>query len=266
MSAVYLTGASPVIVPCDKKTFCMDASVVEDYLTDKTKALIYVHLYGSPGNFDKIKQFCDKEELYLIEDAAQAAGASFYGKKCGDLGHIGCFSFYPAKNLGCFGQGGAITTNLKSVYDYTKKFANCGMETAEEVWGVGVNSRLDDIQAAILDVNLTHLDEWNTYRNVIADLYNSKLDDRFHTQIIPDGCFSSYHLFVIDIPEAKKVIEYLSKYAIEARRHYAFSMSDVQYSGGNRFSMVSLPMHPYLTIDEIEYVCDVLNEWGKNGK
>jgi dTDP-4-amino-4,6-dideoxygalactose transaminase len=266
MSAVTLVGAEPIVVPCDKKTFCMDPSVIYDYIVENTAAMIYVHLYGNPGEFDKIERICYEKGIYLIEDAAQAVGASFNDKKCGSLGRIGCFSFYPSKNLGCFGQGGAITTNSKDVYDYVKRYANCGMETAEKVWGTGINSRLDDIQAAILNVNLKHIDEWNIYRNILADLYKSKLDSRFKIQYIPKSCYSSYHLFVINIPEANKVIEYLSENGIEARRHYAFSMSDVLYNGGNYFSMLSLPMHPYMTEDEVSYICDVLNDWGKNGE
>ena len=262
MSAVELVGAIPVIVPCDKQTFCIDPSVLEDFITDKTRALIYVHLYGNPGYYKEVYNICNKKGIFIIEDAAQAAGSEIDGVKCGNLGHIGCFSFYPAKNLGCFGQGGAITTNKKEIYDYVKRYANCGMENAEKVWGIGINSRLDDIQAAVLNVNLKHLDAWNVYRNIAAEIYRRNLNNFQH---IPENCFSSYHLFVIKVSHhsPQDVIKYLNERGVEARQHYAFSMSSVCNLGGvNSLSTVSLPMHPYITEDEVCYVCDVVNEWG----
>ena len=269
MSAVKLVGAAPIIVPCDAFTFCMDGVGLEGFITTNTKAIIYVHLYGSAGYFEDVKKVCDKHNLFLIEDAAQAAGAEYKDNKCGSLGDIGCFSFYPAKNLGCFGQGGAITTNHDYVYDFVKEYANCGMENAETVGGlkVGINSRLDDIQAAVLNVNLKYLDKWNTYRNIVADFYHDTVIKDLGIQYIPEECYSSYHLFVMNVfpEEPEDIIEYLGKHGIEARQHYAFTMSGVEYNIPSTYSMVSLPMSPYITLLDVQHIGDVLEEWGKNG-
>lgn len=168
-------GAIPIFVDIDAQTFNLDLDQIESAITDRTKAIIPVHLFGQPVNMTRLMAIAEAHQLWVIEDCAQATGASWAGKKVGSIGHIGCFSFYPTKNLGACGDGGAITTNDAAIAAKLRMLRDHGQQQRYVYEDIGVNSRLDGIQAAILTVKLQYLDNWNTQRQVIADRYHELL-------------------------------------------------------------------------------------------
>src|SRR6476620_467103 len=196
--AVSHVGAIPVPVEPNESTFNLDPNRVEAAITPRTRAIIAVHLYGCPADVDAIKEIAAHHKLPLIEDAAQAHGAEYYGRKTGSLATAAAFSFYPTKNLGAAGDGGAVTTNDELLAARIRRLQNYGSTTRSQHQEIGFNMRLDEIQAAILRVKLRHLDRWNERRRSLASIYSKTLDDKsLRLPIAPPNCKHVWHLYVV---------------------------------------------------------------------
>ena len=276
--AVSHIGATPVFCDVDPWGYVLTKANVEEVLTDKTKAVIPVHLYGQPAHVESLKGL----GLYIIEDCAQAAGAEVLGQKVGTHGHIGCFSFYPTKNLGGLGQGGAIITDDEKLATTISQYGNVGRK--QDSWDnysyIGFNSRLDAINAAFLEVNLRYLDQWNNKRIAIANQYEEELSPlvEVFTPPAPVGQGETvkpvYHLYEIQLDSKRTrtyLMKHLNKNGIEARLHNSVPChlqpmyKDMKAKCPNTEKLanvlMSLPMHPYLTKEEVTYVCDNIKEW-----
>lgn len=279
--AVSNVGATPVFVEPDEKTYNLDPNRIEDAITEKTKAVIAVHLYGQPADIKRIKPVCKKYNLKLIEDAAQAHGAEHWRKKAGVLGDAAGFSFYPTKNLGAFGDGGAVTTDDESLAEYVRVARNYGSNKKYYNSIKGENSRLDEIQAAILRVKLRHLNQWNEKRAQVAQNYKELLDSYQSKNFILPGCLEGnkhiWHLFVIRTSERDKLIAYLNRHSIGHLIHYPVppyhqdAYKEYRYLGKNfpltnklSDEVLSLPMGTHLTQQQVEYVCDILKDFIHN--
>lgn len=266
--AVSQVGAVPVPVEPDLVTYNIDPALISSAITSKTKAIIPVHLYGQPADMDAINKIAEENGLVVIEDAAQAHGASYKGKKTGSLGHAAAFSFYPAKNLGAFGDGGAITTNDGVIADKVKVLRNYGSREKYKNEVKGTNSRLDPLQAAFLRVKLNKLDEWNDKRKVVARIYQRKLRDaeKLILPVVPEEADPVWHMFVIRHPDRDKIFTHLQHNGIEASIHYPVPphLSDA-YSNDRVWgelpvaeliseTIISLPIGPNMTFDSVEKI------------
>lgn len=208
VAAIVMTGATPVLVDIEPQTFTINTDLIEKAITKKTKAILPVHIYGKPCDMDAIMAIAKKHSLYVVEDCAQAAGAVYKGKKVGSIGDIGCFSFYPTKNLGCFGDGGAITTNNSKVNKTLRLLREYGWEKRYVSKIHGFNSRLDEIQASILRVKLRYLDSDNNKRRKLAFKYDSRDVDSVH------------HLYVVRVNRRDKCRKELLDKGFQTAVHY----------------------------------------------
>ena len=271
---ITMNGATPVFVEPDEY-FNIDASKIEEKITDKTKAVLVVHLYGQASNMTPIVELCKKYNLKLVEDCAQAHGAKFEDKQIGTFGDIGCFSFYPSKNLGAFGDAGAITTNDDKIAEDVRVFRNYGSEKRYYNKVVGANSRLDEIQAGFLRVRLKHLDELAEEKKKICERYLSELhNDKIQLPKIRKGATHIWHQFVIKSEYRDELIEYLDGKNIGTIIHYPIPphLSEAyQYLGLKEGSLpitekyaktvLSIPLYNGMTEDEQEYVISVINDF-----
>lgn len=221
ISAIIAAGAIPVFVDVDPNTFLIDIGKVPDAVNSKTKAIIPVHLFGNMVDINKLKSIT-KNKIPIIEDACQAHGSRINNKLAGSMGLLGCFSFYPTKNLGGYGDGGAITTNNTELAEKLKLLRMYGMANKDEIIINGINSRLDEIQAAILRVKLKYLDKMNLERNKIANIYKYRLNNNFiEHQKVNSKVFSNYHVFVSKIKNDRNdLIEYLALKKIQTNIYY----------------------------------------------
>jgi dTDP-4-amino-4,6-dideoxygalactose transaminase len=271
VDAVARNGAKPVFVDVEPDTYCIDVSKIEQVITDKTRAILPVHLYGHPANMDPIMEIAEKHDLSVIEDACQAHGAEYKSKKAGSIGAVGCFSFYPVKNLGAYGDGGIVVTSDEELAEKLRMSRNYGQPQKYYHDFVGVNSRLDEIQAAILRVKLKYLDEWNERRRKIAKLYNERLESL--GVIIPAEkkyARHVYHLYVIRRKDRDKLQQYLQKKGIQTQIHYPIPVHKQKAyseSGGDTSlaitekvcnEVLSLPIHPWLKEEEIVKICGLI--------
>jgi dTDP-4-amino-4,6-dideoxygalactose transaminase len=268
--AIARNEATPVFVDIDPETYCMDTKKIEERITKRTKAILPVHIYGHPADMDAILEIAQAHDLYVIEDACQAHGAEYKGRKVGSLCDAGCFSFYPIKNLGAYGDGGIIVTNNEEIAARLRMLRNYGQRQKYHHEFIGINSRLDEIQAAILRVKLKHLNEWNSKRRENAELYNELL---LSTEIITPTEKNSkhaYHLYVIRSKERDALQQYLEKNGIQTLIHYPIPVHK-QRAYLNLCSscylpiteeicneILSLPMFPQLTEKEIESVAKAI--------
>ena len=270
--AVSYVGAKPVLV--DSNDFYnMDVELIENAITDKTKAIIAVHLYGMPADMDPINEIASKYGLVVIEDAAQAHGAIYKGKKVGTLGDAAAFSFYPGKNLGSLGDGGAVVTNNEDIAEKIRKLGNYGSSKKYIHEFKGVNSRLDEMQAAFLNVKLNHLDDWNNSRKEIAKYYLENITNKkVKLPKLINEIESVWHLFVVRVENRDEFIKYLSDNGIQALIHYPITVNKQDaYKELNSYifekaekyanEIVSLPMYPNLTEEMLRYVVDVINKF-----
>lgn len=222
VAAIVMSGATPRLVDIEPIFYTLDPEKIEAAITKKTKAIIPVHIYGQPCEMESILKVAKKHDLLVIEDCAQAHGATYQGKKVGTLGHAGCFSFYPTKNLGAIGDGGAIITRSKDLENRLKRIRQYGWDEERVSQEPGVVSRLDSIQAAILRVKLKYLDEDNQKRNKVASYYSEYLKNfEFLLPMIRPGSHHAYHLYVIQANNREEIKEKLLKEGIEAGVHYA---------------------------------------------
>jgi len=273
VSAIVAANATPVLVDIDDN-YNIDVNQIENKITDKTKAIIPVHLYGKPANLYAILKIAKKYNLKILEDCAQAHGAEYHGKKVGTFGELGCFSFYPTKNLGAYGDGGFVVSNNKELAENIRLLRNYGEISKYENKINGFNSRLDEIQAAILSVKLKYLDEWNIRRRFIAKLYNEMLSDNIITPNEDNHSKHIYHLYVVRVKERERLREFLSENGIGTQIHYPKPIhlqeayKNLGYSKGDfpvteRFAdeILSLPMYPELKEEEVKYVAKKINEF-----
>ena len=274
--AITMAGAKPVFVDINPDTFNIDTIRIEEKINRKTKAIIPVHLYGQPADMDPIIDISRKHRLKVIEDAAQAHAAEYKGKKVGTIGDAGCFSFYPGKNLGAYGDAGAVVTNDIELGLKIRKLANHGRTDKYDHEMEGVNSRLDGLQAAILEVKLRHLTDWIERRRANAYLYNRCLkNSRVIKPVEMNDVKAVYHLYVIRVESEwrDKLQEHLRCNGISTGIHYPVALpkltayqhmfrENVRYPEASRISkeILSLPMYPELEPSQIEYVSDkILN-------
>ncbi len=267
--AVSAAGASPVLIDVEANSANMDPLLLEGALTDKTRAIIPVHLYGAPADMNPIMSFAHKHSLKVIEDAAQAHGAKYHGEKVGSLGDAACFSFYPGKNLGALGDGGAIVTDSIELTERLRMLRNYGSAKKYHHDILGTNTRLDEIQAALLRVKLQHLDTWNLSRQKIAQQFTEGLSGiaDVRTPIVPDWADPVWHLYVIRHPKRDILLDRLQKLGIQCQIHYPIPvhktkayehavLSDMNYTNSENWAnnCLSLPIAPYLSEQEISYI------------
>jgi len=269
VDAITRNGAKPIFVDINPETYLMDVSKVEAKISDKTRAILPVHLYGQPVDMDPLMEIAEKYGLNVIEDACQAHGAKYRNAKVGSIGDIGCFSFYPTKNLGAYGDGGMLTTSNKELADKLIKMRNYGQSAKYYHDFVGVNSRLDEIQAAILRSKLRHLDEWNEKRRTTAKLYTDLLSKTEVTTPIEKGYAKhAYHLYVIRHKHRDKLQEYLLKQGVQTLIHYPIPVHNQRaYMRSDKLpitekicgEILSLPIYPWLKEDEVKTISEHIN-------
>lgn len=273
VSAVTMTGATPVFVDIDDY-FLMDPAKIEKAITPRTKVIMPVHLYGQMADMDAIMSVADKHGLPVVEDAAQAHGAEHKGKRAGSCGALGCFSFYPTKNLGCYGDGGAVSTGDKGLYDRLVMLRNYGQEKRYYHTIKGINSRLDELQAAVLRAKLPHLDDWNRNRREAAAWYTNSLGDVCAVPREREGARHVYHLYVIRTSDRDGLKTYLEKETVTTLMHYPVPVhlqrayedlgcrkGDLPVTEKVTGEILSLPMHPAVTRDGVLYVCGKVREY-----
>lgn len=269
-AAVVAVGAKPVLVDCDKDTYQIDIKKAEKKITKKTKAILPVHLYGAPCEIDKLKKLVKKHKLFLVEDSAQAHGTTLNGKKVGTFGDLAVFSFYPGKNLGAYGDGGAIVTNNKKLYEKLLKLRNHGQGKKYFHQIHGINSRLDEIQAAVLREKLRHLPVWNRKKNQLAQKYKESFRG-YKMQKIISGGKSNYYVFVIEVGNRDKLRRYLFNNGIDTLIHYpipihlqkaynflGYKKKDFPVAEKVAKRILSIPIYPELTIKQQEYIIEKL--------
>ena len=274
--AITAVGAIPVFVDADINTYLIDYNLIEEKISNKTKAIIVVHLYGRAVDVSEIQRLTKKYGLYLIEDAAQAHGAVIGGKKVGTLGDAAAFSFYPGKNLGALGDAGAVVTNNEEIYNSVCAYGNYGSFKKYKHIYKGCNSRLDEVQAAFLSVKLKYLDEWNEERRNIASVYiknirNSKIELPKMPQNTKEHVF---HIFAILVDDREKFVEYMENKNIHVNIHYPTEIyCQPAYSEFKKLcgkfrvtekickSEVSIPLYQGMNEDEINYIVKALNEF-----
>lgn len=272
---ISYTGAKPVFVDIEDETYNINPKRLEEVITDKTKAIIPVHLYGQPANMDEITAIAKKHNIAVVEDACQAHGAIYQGKKTGSLGDIGCFSFYPTKSLGAFGDGGIVVTNRDDINEKIQMLRDYGRKDRYEHQIKGYNSRLDTVQAVILAAKLEHLDEWNRMRNDHAADYKGLLKEipGIITPEIKENRTHVFQTFAVRVSNRDKILEEMKNKGVGVLIHYPIPVhlqeayADLGHKEGDfpvsekvAGEVLSLPMFPHMNKEQIEYVCESLKE------
>src|SRR3990172_4761012 len=267
-AAVTFAGAKPVFVDVDPFTYCIDVAQVEAAITPRTRAIIPVHLYGLPAEMDELKQLAELHALVVIEDACQAHGASYKGRKAGSLGHAAAFSFYPSKNLGAFGDGGIVVTNDSGLAGKIRTMRNCGQKMKNVHELAPFNHRLDTLQAAILRTKLRFLDRWNESRRRIAREYDGLLENC--AVVTPDSPLESrhvYHLYVVRSSQRDALQAHLREHGISSAVHYPTPVHLQPFYKDQGFRQgqlpvaerlgregLSLPMYPFMPAEQVQFV------------
>ena len=271
--AISKTGATPVFVEPEMNNYLIDASKIEEKITDKTKAIITVQLYGQACDMDPINEIAKKYNLKVIEDAAQAHGAEYKGRKVGSLGDAAAFSFYPGKNLGALGDAGAVVTNDDELANEVRKIANYGSIIKYKHEVKGTNSRLDEMQAAFLDVKLKYLDKTNNYRKKIANKYLEGIkNDKIILPKVAETNEHVWHLFVVRVENREQFQTYLKENGIETVIHYPTpihkqqaykELNNLSYPNAEEIARtcLSLPIYYGMSDEDVEYVIAVINNY-----
>jgi len=274
--AISYCGAKPVFVDIDEKTYTMDPRLLEAAISERTKAIVPVHLFGQSADMDPIVALGRKYGIPIIEDAAQAHGAKYKGRRVGSLGVAGCFSFYPGKNLGAYGEAGAVTTNDGSIAEAVRLLRDHGQASKHNHTMVGWNARMDGIQAAVLSVKLKRIDEWNSVRRQKAEKYRQGLSgvEGIMLPTAADYAEHVYHIYAIRVGNRDDLIRYLAERGIQCAVHYPVPIHlqpayESLQLAQNEFPIaekcaaeyVSLPLYAELTDDEVAYVCRNIKEW-----
>jgi dTDP-4-amino-4,6-dideoxygalactose transaminase len=271
--AIVRNGFKPILVEPNINTYNIDPYKIEKRITKNTKAILVVHLYGKACEMDKITKISNKYGLKILEDCAQAHGAKFKGQKVGSFG-VGCFSFYPTKNLGALGDAGAVTCDDKKYMQKIKSLRNYGSSKKYYNDDLGYNSRLDEIQAGFLSIKLEVLDDITNHKRVLAKLYLDNLDDKFIKPVVDKDCFDVYHIFNVRCKNRDFLKSYLLDNGIKTEIHYPLApckqKSMGKFISGNypisqeiHSTTLSLPISYFHTTDNVLEVCRVMNEWLK---
>ncbi|HEY4800205.1 MAG TPA: DegT/DnrJ/EryC1/StrS family aminotransferase [Bacteroidia bacterium] len=273
-SSIALAGAKIVFADV-REDFNLDPAKVEKAITKRTKAVIAVHLTGRPADMDALLKICKKKKIQLIEDCAQAVGAEYNGKRVGSLGVIGCFSLHPLKNLSAAGDGGVLTTSSEKIYNWLMRARNHGLKNRDECDFWSVNSRLDNLQAALLNVKMDYIERWTNRRREIAALYHSKLKNL--DMIVPhdkENEKAVYHTFIIQTKHRNKLKFFLAGNGVDTKVHYPIPIhfqkaaKHLGYKKGSfpvtekqSKTILSLPVYPELTDEQVLFVCEKINEF-----
>ena len=274
VEAIIRVGARPVFVDIDERTYNLDTDKIEAAITPRTKVLMPVHLYGQPAELKPLHEIAERHHLWLIEDAAQAHLAEYDGKRCGSIGDLACFSFFPGKNLGAYGDAGAVTGNDETLLTKIRQLRDHGSKTKYEHEVFGFGERLDALQAAILAAKLPHLEEWTEARRAHARTYNDLLADAGVTTPYESGSVRHvYHLYVIRVPHRDAVVAHLKSKGIDAGIHYplpvhrqsaymklGYGDPSLPITEAVANEVISLPMYPELTREQIDYVAETVIE------
>lgn len=276
--AVTYAGATPVPVEPDKRTYNLDPTRIEDAITPRTKAIIPVHLYGQPADMDAINDVAKRNGLKVIEDAAQAHGARYHSKRAGSFADAAAFSFYPGKNLGALGDAGAVVTDDSELTERVRRLGNYGSQVKYQHDTQGFNSRLDELQAALLRVKLARLDEWNSRRRSIANSYLQQLEGVADLVLpfVPEGIIPSWHLFVVRQIDRQGLQQHLEAAGVGTLIHYprpphlqkayansGYRAKDFPLSEELSEQVLSLPISPHLSDAEADYVIAQLASFGR---
>jgi dTDP-4-amino-4,6-dideoxygalactose transaminase len=277
--AITQVGAKPVAADVRADTFTIDPEDFKRKITARTKAVICVHLYGQCCDMDEIIQIARAHSIKVLEDSAQAHGANYKGKNAGNLGDAAAFSFYPTKNLGALGDGGAVTSNDEALLKRVKRLRNYGSDVKYVFDEIGMNSRLDELQAAFLSCKLAHLPRWNEDRQAVAATYLSEIRNQaVQLPVTAEDRSHVWHLFVVRVAARDQFIKHLADHGVSAQIHYphlpqqqlAYQQQDyraenVQESKKIASSCVSLPIWPGMAADQISLVIAAVNSFGANG-
>lgn len=274
--AVWIAGAKPVFVDIEPDTCNMDPTLIEAAITDRTRAIVPVHLYGQPANMPAIAEIARRHNLLVVEDCAQAIGAAGDTFAIGELSDAVCLSFIAQKNLGTFGDSGGVITNRDDIVDRIRALRDHG-SLKRSYHSMGYNSRLDDIHAAVLSAKLKKIDQWNDRRRKIAAMYDEGLKDTgLKLPVEKPGYRHAYHLYVIETEQRDEMLKYLNDAGIDAKTHYPIAIHQQEgYPWGKPADLnvslpltersaarvISLPMYPELTQEEIDYVIHVVRTW-----
>lgn len=272
--AIIAVGAKPVFADTNEKGL-IDPNLIESLITKRTKAVLPVHLYGQACDIQTIKRICQKHKLFLVEDAAQAHGSTFNRKKLGTFGDINCFSFYPTKNLGAFGDAGTIVTNNKKYAQVCREIRDYGQKSKYFHTRYGLNSRLDELQATVLRVKLKYLDKENEKRKALAKRYSQNLSKISQLKIVtPYSMGSNFHLFVIRTSKRNNFQKFLKKNGVETLIHFPRIIPDQPFLKKAYKTklpvaemlvkqVLSLPCYPSMNLKKVDYVCQVIKEFFK---
>ncbi len=274
---ISAAGASPVLVDCDEKYYTIDPEKIESAITGKTKAILPVHLYGQPADMKRILDIANAHNLLVVEDACQSHGSQFHGKTTGTFGIAGCFSFFPGKNLGAYGDGGGVVTDDAEIDDRLRMLRNYGQRKKYHHEVKGWNYRLDNLQAGILNIKLKHLAGWNASRYAAAQHYTqllAKLAEFVQTPAERPGCTHVYHLYIVRVKDRDKLQNYLQERGVFTGIHYPIPIHLLPaYTelGGKKGDfprteqfadeILSLPMFPEITKEQIEYTVSCIGEF-----
>jgi dTDP-4-amino-4,6-dideoxygalactose transaminase len=274
--AISFCGAEPVFVDVDKRTYNLNPDLIEDAITEYTKAIIPVHLYGQTADMDAIMQVAKNNNLFVIEDACQAHGSEYKGKKAGSIGDAGCFSFYPGKNLGAYGEAGAVVTNNEELAKKIARLRDHGQEKKYYHSDIGWNARMDGFQAAILSVKLKYLDKWNESRRKCAGLYRELLEDVKAVSLPYQAEYAKhiYHIYALCLENRDGLKDYLATKDISCGIHYPIPLHLQQayqklgYKQGSfpvaediAAKQLSLPMFAELTEEQVRRVCEEIKSF-----
>jgi len=270
--AICYAGATPVFVDIDPKTFNIDPALIEAAITPRTKAVIPVHLFGQPADMTLIKSLCEKHQLILIEDCAQSFGATAGGAMTGTIGSLGCFSFFPSKNLGCYGDGGLVTCSTDELAEQIRVLRNHGSRVRYHHSVIGFNSRLDDIQAAILRVKLQHIDQFNAGRRRVAHLYSELLGDIVTVPHEDGAGVHVYHQYTVLTDRRDSIMAKLSEKQISSAVYYpiplhkqdvfadAYANVSLPVSEDVASRCMSLPVYPEMSEESVRLVAATIKE------
>jgi dTDP-4-amino-4,6-dideoxygalactose transaminase len=275
VAAICYVGAKPVFVDIDPVSYTIDVAQIEQAITDRTKAILPVHLYGQAADMDPILEIAQRHHLTVIEDAAQAHGTEYKGRRVGGIGHLGCFSFYPGKNLGAYGEGGIVVTNHPEYAHTIRMLRDWGQEHKHHHVLKGYNYRMDGIQGAILGVKLRYLDQWTKARQTHATLYSDRLaDSDLKTPTVMPYSNHVYHVYAVRSPWRDLLQQWLYKRQIQTGIHYPTPVhlqpaySDLGYQRGDfpqaetvAKEVISLPMYAELTTEQVEEVVAALHQF-----